>query len=42
VSDQEVDEIELGQIVQKDCQACKLNGEDVMDCNRWRKQMRDD
>jgi len=29
-------------IVQKDCQARKLNREDAMDCNRWRKQIRDD
>jgi len=29
-------------IVQKDCQAHKLNREDAMDCNRWRKQIRDD
>jgi len=29
-------------IVQKDCQECKLNREDTMDCNRWRKQIRDD
>jgi len=30
------------QIVEKDCQARKLNREDVMDHNRWRKQIRDD
>jgi len=24
------------------CQACKLNREDAMDCERWRKQIRDD
>jgi len=29
-------------IVQKDCQAPKLNSEDAMDHNRWRKQIRDD
>jgi len=23
------------EIVEKDCQACKLNREDAMDCNRW-------
>jgi len=28
-------------IVEKDCQACKLNREDAMDDNRWRKQIRD-
>ena len=27
------------EIVQKDCQAHKLNREDAMDCDRWRKQM---
>ena len=30
------------EIVQKDYQACKLNSEDAMDCNRWRKQIMDD
>jgi len=30
------------EIVEKDCQAHKLNREDAMDCNRWRKQIRDD
>ena len=25
--------------MQKDCQACKLNREDAMDHNRWRKQI---
>ena len=30
------------EIVEKDCQAHKLNIEVVMDCNRWRKQIRDD
>ena len=29
-------------IVEKDCQASKLNREDAMDHNRWRKQIRDD
>jgi len=28
------------EIVEKDCQACKLNGENAMDRNRWRKQIR--
>ena len=28
------------QIVEKDCQACKLNREDAMDLNRWRNQKR--
>ena len=39
---QEVDERKLGEIVKKDCQARKLNREDAMDNNRWRKQIRDD
>ena len=30
------------EIVQKDCQAHKMNREDAMDRNRWRKQIRDD
>jgi len=30
------------EIVEKDCQAHKLNGEDAMDRNRWRKQIRND
>jgi len=30
------------EIVEKDCQACKLNREDAMDHNRCRKQIRDD
>ena len=30
------------EIVEKDCQAPKLNREDAVDHNRWRKQMRDD
>jgi len=29
------------EIVQKDCQACKLNRDDAMHRNRWRKQIRD-
>jgi len=33
----------LGETVEKkDCQARKLNREDAMDHNRWRKQIRDD
>jgi len=32
----------LREIVEKDCQAHKLNREDAMDRNRWRKQIRDD
>jgi len=40
---QEVDQRKLGrEIVEKDCQACKLNREDAMDRNRWMKQIRDD
>ena len=39
---QEVDQRKLGrEIVQKDCQARKLNKEDAMDRKRWRKQIRD-
>jgi len=30
------------EIVEKDCQAHKLNTEDAIDRNRWRKQIRDD
>ena len=30
------------EIVQKNCQACKLNREDAVDRNRRRKQIRDD
>ena len=30
------------EIVEKDCEAHKLNREDPMDCNRWRKQTRGD
>ena len=30
------------EIVEKDCHACKLNREDAMDHNRWKKQIRDD
>jgi len=30
------------EIVEKDCQACKWNREDAVDCNRWRKQIRND
>ena len=32
----------LGVIVEKNCQALKLNREDAMDCGRWRKWVRDD
>jgi len=30
------------EIVQKDCQACKLNSEDAVYRNWWRMQIRDD
>jgi len=30
------------EIVEKDCQACKLNKEDAVDHKRWRKQIRND
>jgi len=33
---------ETWEIVEKDCQACKLNREDSLDSNRWRKQISDD
>jgi len=39
---QEVDERKLGEIVEKDCQARKLNRENATGHNRWRKQKRDD
>jgi len=35
--DQEVDQRELGEVVQKDSQAHKLNRENAMDRSRWRK-----
>ena len=30
------------EVVQKDCQACKLNREDAIDSSRWRKQIKGD
>ena len=30
------------EVVQKVCQACKLNREDAMDYSRWRKLIKDD
>jgi len=30
------------EVVEKDCQAHKLNREHAMDCSRWRKQTKDD
>jgi len=30
------------EVVQKDCQARKLNREDVIDCSRWREQIKYD
>jgi len=30
------------EMVQKDCQACKLNREDAMNRSRWRKEIKDD
>ena len=40
---QEVDQRKFGEIVEKsDCQARKLNREDAMDRNGWRKQIQDD
>jgi len=29
------------EIVEKDCQACKLNEEDAVDCSRWNKLIKD-
>jgi len=29
------------EMVQKDCQADKLNREDAVDCSRWRKLIKD-
>jgi len=34
--------ITWGEIVEKDCQLRKLNREDYMDRNTWRKQIRND
>jgi len=42
VPDQEVDQRKLREIVEKDCQARKLNREDAMDRDRWKKQISDD
>jgi len=43
VPGQEVDRRKLGtEIVETDCQACKLNREEDMKRNRWRKEIRDD
>jgi len=30
------------EVVQKDCQARKLNRADAMECSRWRKQIKND
>ena len=35
--DQQVDNRTWREVVQKDCQARKLNREDAMDCSRWKK-----
>ena len=29
------------EVVQEDCQACKLNREDAMDCSRWKKLIKE-
>jgi len=42
VPGEEEDQRKLGEMVKKDCQARKLNREDVMDCNTWKKQVSDD
>jgi len=34
--------LQLGEIVEKDCEACKFYSEYAMDHKRWRKQIRDD
>jgi len=39
VPDQEVDQRGLGEVVQTNCQVCKLNREDAMDHSRWKKHM---
>jgi len=41
VPGQEVDQKTWREIVEKECQAHKLNRQDAIDCNRWRKQMSD-
>ena len=30
-----------GEVVEKDCQACKLNKEDAVDHSKWRKLVKD-
>ena len=41
VQDQEEDQRGPGEVVQEDCQACKLNREDAMDHCKWRKVIKD-
>jgi len=41
VTDQEVDQRGPGEVVEYDCQARKLNKEDAIDRNRWRKFIKD-
>jgi len=41
VQDQEMDQRGLGEVVQKDCQAHKLNREDAVGCSRCRKLIKD-
>jgi len=38
---QEVNRRTWTEVVEKDCQARKLNRENAMDQNRWRKQIKD-
>jgi len=39
---QEVDQRKRGERLEKDCQARKVNRENAVDRNRWRKQIKDD
>ena len=41
VPDQEVYQHTWREVVQKDCQACKLNKEVAVDCTRWRNLIKD-
>jgi len=42
VPGQEVDQRTLERDCGKRCQACRVNREDAVNHNRWRKQIRDD
>jgi len=41
VTDNEVDQRTWREVVEKDCQARKLNKENATDCSRWRKLIKD-